>query len=317
MSTGKPAVVVLTGPTASGKSEMAMEIARWCGAEIVSADSMQVYRHMDIGTAKPSRAEQREVRHHLIDVCEPNRRFTVSDFQRLATEAMAGIHARGNLPLVVGGTGFYIDALLLSFDLPAEDEEQRVRTSLMRRARLEGTDALYSELLSVDPDSAARVHPNDTRRIVRALEVYTITGRPMSELMRRGEPRYASAIFALDVERDHLYRRIDDRVDTQIAHGLIGEVAYLLERFGDSLATARQAIGYKEIIGYLECRVTLPEALETLKRNTRRYAKRQLTWFRRKDAVEWLPATTNEERQAAIRRLRKVVEGILQNTVEC
>jgi tRNA dimethylallyltransferase len=316
MSMGRPPVVVLTGPTASGKSEMAMEIARWCGAEIVSADSMQVYRYMDIGTAKPSRAEQREVRHHLIDVCEPNRRFTVSDYQRLATEAIAGIHARGNLPLVVGGTGFYIDALLLSFDLPAGDEEHRVRSRLLQRARLEGSDALYRELLSVDPDSAARIHPNDKRRIIRALEVYIVTGKPMSALMRKGEPRYTSAMFTLDVERDHLYRRIDDRVDSQIANGLISEVARLLERYGDSLATARQAIGYKEIIDYLERRVRLPEAIETLKRNTRRYAKRQMTWFRRKGAIEWLPATTDDERKHAIGRLTEVVEGILQNPIE-
>ena len=316
MRIGKPPVVVLTGPTASGKSEMAMEIARWSGAEIVSADSMQVYRHMDIGTAKPSKVEQLEVRHHLIDVCEPDHRFTVSDYQRLATEAIAGIHARGNLPLIVGGTGFYIDALLLSFDLPAEDEGHRVRSRLLERARVEGTDALYRELLKADPDSGARIHRNDLRRIIRALEVYTITGRPMSAVMSKGEPRYSSAVFALDIERDYLYRRIDDRVDSQIAHGLIGEVVRLLERYGEHLATARQAIGYKEIIEYLEGKVSSSEAIETLKRNTRRYAKRQLTWFRRKTGIEWLPATTGEERKGAISRLRKVVEGILQNSIE-
>jgi tRNA dimethylallyltransferase len=308
----KPPVLVLSGPTASGKSEMALAIARDCGAEIVSADSMQVYRHMDIGTAKPTSAEQAEVRHHLIDVCEPDRRFTVSDYQELARIAIADIHSRGRLPLIVGGTGFYIDALLQSFSLPAESEDIGLRSQLAERAESEGLGALYAELLRVDPESASRVHPNDQRRIIRALEVYHATGRPMSDLMRKGTPPYESVMFALDVEREQLYQRINLRVDKQIADGLVGEVAWLLERYGDRLATARQAIGYKEIIEYLEERVGIEEALETLKRNTRRYAKRQLAWFRRYSQIEWLPATTLDERTASTARLRQAAAGILQ-----
>ncbi len=312
----KKQVVVLTGPTASGKSEMAMEVARSCGAEIVSADSMQVYKYMDIGTAKPTPEEQKEVRHHLIDVCEPDRRFTVSDYQKLAKKAIDSIHARGRLPLIVGGTGFYIDALIQSFELPAESTSSTIRSRLYERAATEGQESLYQELLEVDPKSESRVHPNNLRRVVRALEVYYVTGQPMSDLMSKSEPPYRSTILALDVEREHLYRRIDNRVDEQVSRGLISEVAWLLERYGERLATARQAIGYKEIIAYLESRVTIEEAIETLKRNTRRYAKRQITWFRRNRSVQWLPATSPIERDAALARLKEVVEGIHQNTVE-
>lgn len=309
-------VLVLAGPTASGKSEMALAAGRECGAEIVSADSMQVYRYMDIGTAKPTPAEQAEVRHHLIDVCEPDRRFTVSDYQKLAKVAISDIHSRGRLPIIVGGTGFYIDALLQSYSLPAESENMELRSHLAERAKNDGLDVLYSELLEVDPESASRVHRNDVRRVIRALEVYYSTGQPMSDLMTKGTPPYHPMTFALDVEREELYRRINLRVDRQVADGLVGEVAWLLERYGDRLATARQAIGYKEIIEYLEERVGVEEALETLKRNTRRYAKRQLAWFRRYSEIEWLPVNTPDERRASTARLRSAAEGILQNAVE-
>lgn len=313
---GNRAVVVLTGPTASGKSKIALEVARECPVEVVSADSMQVYRHMDIGTAKATSQERRLVKHHLIDVCNPDQRFTVSQYQRLANEAIDEIHARGNVPLIVGGTGFYIDAMLQSFELPEESAGIRLRLSLEQRAEKEGYESLYRELLEVDPESAVRVHPNDKRRIIRALEVYYTTGKPMSSLMTKGKPRYDSAMFALNVDRDVLYERINKRVDQQVADGLISEVAWLLERYGERLATARQAIGYKEIIEYLEGRASIDEALETLKRNTRRYAKRQITWFRQYTDLEWLPATTESERQAAISRLKRVVEGIANGSVE-
>lgn len=312
----KKAVIVLTGPTASGKSEIALDVARESAMEIVSADSMQVYRHMNIGTAKPTQEEQCAVRHHLIDVCDPDERFTVSQYQRLATKAIAEIHARGNIPLIVGGTGFYIDALLQSFELPEESSEGRLRSLLVERAEKEGREALYRELLEVDPESGSRVHPNDMRRIVRALEVYYMTGRPMSELMVKGKPRYAATMFALDVDRDVLYHRVNERVDHQVAEGLISEVAWLLERYGERLATARQAIGYKEIIEYLENRASVDEALETLKRNTRRYAKRQITWFRRYTDLEWLPATTNDQRATAATRLKQAAEGIVGYAIE-
>lgn len=312
----KKAVIVLTGPTASGKSEIALDVARESAMEIVSADSMQVYRHMNIGTAKPTQEEQCAVRHHLIDVCDPDERFTVSQYQRLATKAIAEIHARGNIPLIVGGTGFYIDALLQSFELPEESSEGRLRSLLVERAEKEGREALYRELLEVDPESGSRVHPNDMRRIVRALEVYYMTGRPMSELMVKGKPRYAATMFALDVDRDVLYHRVNERVDHQVAEGLISEVAWLLERYGERLATARQAIGYKEIIEYLENRASVDEALETLKRNTRRYAKRQITWFRRYTDLEWLPATTDDQRATAATRLKQAAEGIVGYAIE-
>lgn len=312
----KKAVIVLTGPTASGKSEIALDVARESAMEIVSADSMQVYRHMNIGTAKPTQEEQCAVRHHLIDVCDPDERFTVSQYQRLATKAIAEIHARGNIPLIVGGTGFYIDALLQSFELPEESSEGRLRSLLVERAEKEGCEALYRELLEVDPESGSRVHPNDMRRIVRALEVYYMTGRPMSELMVKGKPRYAATMFALDVDRDVLYHRVNERVDHQVAEGLISEVAWLLERYGERLATARQAIGYKEIIEYLENRASVDEALETLKRNTRRYAKRQITWFRRYTDLEWLPATTDDQRATAATRLKQAAEGIVGYAIE-
>lgn len=312
----KRKVVVLTGPTASGKSEIALKAAFGRPVEIVSADSMQVYRYMDIGTAKPTPQERRMVRHHLIDVCDPDQRFTVSQYQRLASQAIEEILARGHLPLIVGGTGFYIDALLQSFDLPEESSDGELRSMLAQRAANEGGHVLYRELLEVDPESGARIHPNDTRRIIRALEVYYTTGRPMSALMRKGEPRYSAVMLALDVDREVLYKRINERVDRQVADGLISEVAWLLERYGDRLTTARQALGYKEIIEYLEGRVSIDEALDTLKRNTRRYAKRQLTWFRRYSDLRWLPATTEEQVKVAIDSLKRIVEGIAGRSVE-
>lgn len=287
---GQPRVIVIVGPTASGKSAVGMELALKLGGEIVSADSMQVYRGMDIGTAKATPAEQAAVRHHLIDVVNPDEIFSVARYQELASAAIDEIWARGRLPVVVGGTGLYIDALIYGFLFPDEGRNPEVRAALEREAEERGVGALHARLSEVDPAAAERIHRNDLRRIVRALEVHEVTGEPISRLQRRhqGRPRYNARLFGMAVERRALVSRIEDRVDRMVEQGLLEEVRELFRAgYGPEL-TSMQAIGYKEFGDYIRGRASLSEALEALKMGTRRYAKRQMTWFKRNPDVEWI-----------------------------
>jgi tRNA dimethylallyltransferase len=285
-------LLVILGPTASGKSAVGMALARRMDGEIVSADSMQVYRGMDIGTAKPSLGEQVEIRHHLIDAADPDEVFNVARYQELAGAAIADAASRGKLPIMVGGTGLYVDAVVRGFLFPDEGRNPAVRKRLEREAAAgaDGAPALHARLALCDPEAARTIHPNDLRRIVRALEVFEVTGRPITELRRKHVPvnAYDSKLFGLTMPREALAARIDARVDQMVAAGLVDEVRRLLQMGYDPEATAMQAIGYKEFVAYLAGREGLEQAIDAVKLETRKYAKRQMTWFRKHDDIEWI-----------------------------
>jgi len=280
---------LLLGCTAAGKSALALPLAERLNAEILSIDSMQVYRRMDIGTAKPSPAERRRVPHHLIDVAEPGESFSVARFMDEADAALADIAARGRAVLAVAGTPLYLMALLYGlFDGPSADTE--FRTRLRERAAREGTETLHAELARIDPDAAARIHANDLRRIERALEVFERTGRPISAQQQQwsGPPRYVYRAIGLRRSREVQSHRINARVKEMIAAGLVDEVRRLLAEPSGLSDQAAQAVGYAEIIRHLRGDYSLEDAIEAIKINTRRLAKSQRTWFRRVQSVNWI-----------------------------
>ena len=294
----KKKIIAIVGPTASGKSALALALAKECGGEIISCDSMQVYKRMNIGTAKPSALEMSEVRHHLIDVKEPTESFSCEDYVSLASSAIDLVSESGRLPIVCGGTGLYLDALLRGGNSAPSIDTSDIRAELSLRAKNEGVFALYEELLRVDPESAAAIHPNNVKRVIRALEIYIASGEKKSELDKRSKefesPYDATVIYLNYLNRDILYRRIDSRVDSMIKDGLVEETrALMAERVFELNRTASQAIGYKELFGFIEGRESLESAIETLKRATRRYAKRQVTWFSAKDYILPLDADSD------------------------
>lgn len=286
-------IAILTGPTAVGKTEIAVLVAEQLNAEIVSADSMAVYRGLEVATAKPSPEQMARVPHHLINVVDVSCIFTVADYRRLALQAIADIEARGKLPLVVGGTRLYIVALTSGFfEGPGAHPELRRR--LQEKAEREGPESLHKQLAQVDPRTAVRLAPRDLKRIIRALEVYELTGTPISQLQeesQRMEPPCKGPMVALVRDRAELYRRINARADAMIEAGLEQEVASLLCAGYDESLTALQGHGYKELIGYLKGRYDREEAIRLLKRNTRRYAKRQLSWLRQEKDVVFVDAS--------------------------
>lgn len=308
-------LAVITGPTAIGKTEIAMAVAKSLNGEIVSADSMQVYRHMDIGTAKPGPEERREVPHHMIDVVDPDEPFSVARFQEGAREAIIRIREKGRLPLLVGGTGLYIRAVADNLMFPDKGEDQGLREALKREAMEKGSEYLYAKLLNVDPDGAKTIHPNDVRRIIRALEVYHLTDRPISELQKlRGQPHssYNLAMVGLRCNRDSLYARIDARVDRMIELGLVAEVKHLVDMgYGDCIISM-QALGYKEIIRHLRSEITLDEAVRIIKRDTRHYAKRQFTWFKKDPRIEWVDLDEYPYTRDAAYKVQSVIESKLK-----
>lgn len=285
----KKTVIVIAGPTASGKTSLSIGIAKKIGGEIVSADSMQIYKDMDIATAKPTEAEMQGIPHHLISIVESDESFSVAAYKEKAVEAIADIFCRGRIPVVVGGTGLYIDTLVNNttfFDFDKSDQREK----LQMRLQNEGIEKLFDELKSVDPETAERLHINDTKRILRALEVYYSTGKTISlqaELSHENESQYNWLIIGLTAEnRDVLYDRINRRVDIMLDDGLIEEAKTFSS--SEKSSTAKQAIGYKELKGFFDGSISLEEATENLKRETRRYAKRQLTWFRRNKNINWI-----------------------------
>lgn len=289
-----PRIVVITGPTATGKTRLGVLLAQQLGGEVVSADSMQIYRRMDIGTAKPTAAEMQGVPHHLIDVAEPEESWSAAKFVDAATAACLDIISRGRLPIVVGGTGLYIDSLVQGRSFGAVDETGGTRRELEERFEEIGGAAMLRELAQLDPERAARLHPADKKRIVRAYEVYLLTGRTITELDRESrerEPAFDAKYIILGwAERGELYRRIDARVDEMVAQGLFEEVEALLASGLGPDTTAMQAIGYKEAAEALRGECSREEAVEKIKRETRRYAKRQLTWLRRREGalrIDW------------------------------
>ena len=285
----KPLVAVVVGPTASGKTSLAIELAKIFGGEIVSADSMQIYKGMDIATAKPTEEEMQGIPHHLISIVGADELFSVNEFKKCAIDAIDSILAKNKLPIVAGGTGFYIDTLVNNTEF-LDYEKNDVRESLEKRAEAEGIKALYDELKVIDPDTAEKLHENDVKRIIRALEVYKSTGMTISEqcrLSHLNESDYRFCMIGINAhDRQLLYDRINLRVDMMLEAGLIGEA----EQFFSSAvsATAKQAIGYKELKPYFDGHCTLEEAVEKLKMETRRYAKRQLTWFRKRENINWI-----------------------------
>ena len=284
-------LIILTGPTAVGKTELSISLAKSIGGEIISADSMQVYKYMDIGTAKIRPEETQGVPHHLIDILEPDVAFNVAMFKELAKNAMKEIYERGHIPIVVGGTGFYIQALLYDIDFTEEEDDTSIRKELESLVNEKGGPYLHELLQKVDPESARQIHANNLKRVIRALEYYRMHGEKISvhnaEERQKKSP-YDFMYFVLTHERKVLYDRIEKRIDKMIKEGLISEVDNLLKKGYDSSLVSMQGLGYKEFIPYLKGECSLDEAVYILKRDTRHFAKRQLTWFRRERDVRWL-----------------------------
>ena len=283
-------LIILTGPTAVGKTELSISLAKSIGGEIISADSMQVYKYMDIGTAKIRPEEMDGVPHHLIDILEPDTAFNVAMFKDLAKNAVEDIYSRGHIPILVGGTGFYIQALLYDIDFSEEDSDASIRKELETLAITKGAGFLHERLREVDPESAEQIHANNVKRVIRALEYYRQTGKPISqhnEEQRQKESPYNLAYFVLNDERTRLYERIDARIDQMLADGLIDEVKRLKKMGYHKGMVSMQGLGYKEILSYLDGTWSLEEAIYVLKRDTRHFAKRQITWFKRERQVEW------------------------------
>lgn len=284
-------LIILTGPTAVGKTELSIALAKSIGGEIISADSMQVYKYMDIGTAKIRSEEMDGVPHHLIDILEPDVAFNVAMFKDLAKSSVEDVYSRGRIPILVGGTGFYIQALLYDIDFSEEDSDSSIRKELETLVEIKGAAFLHEKLREVDPESAEQIHANNVKRVIRALEYYQLHGEKISthnETERHKESPYDFLYFVLTHDRQVLYERIEKRIDQMIDHGLISEVDNLLKKGYDSSLVSMQGLGYKELIPYLQKKCTLDEAIYVLKRDTRHFAKRQLTWFRRERNVRWL-----------------------------
>lgn len=289
--TEKKPLVILTGPTAVGKTALSIKLASEIGGEIISADSMQVYRQMDIGSAKIKPEEMGGIPHHLIDILEPEEEFNVCLFEKLALEAMEQIYERGHIPVVVGGTGFYIQALLYQIDFTEEETDTAFRDKLWQLGEEKGNHYLHELLRKVDPESAEEIHENNRKRVIRALEFYENSGKPISthnKEQRQKTSAYNSCYFVLTDDRKKLYERIESRVDQMLSKGLVDEVRTLKERGCNASMVSMQGLGYKEILEYLDGRCSLLEAVEKIKKETRHFAKRQLTWFRREKNVIWL-----------------------------
>lgn len=288
----KKKLLVLTGPTAVGKTELSINLAKKTGGEIISADSMQVYKYMDIGSAKITKEEMQGVRHHLVDVLDPHTAFDVYTFKQMALEAMEGIYERGNIPIIVGGTGFYIQALLYDIDFTTcDDEENSIRKELEKLANEKGASYMNDMLRTLDPESAVSIHPNNIKRTIRAIEYCKLTGQKFSEHneeQRQKESPYDFRYFVLNDDRKVLYDRIDKRVDIMVNAGLVEEVEALKKMGLTRNDISMQGLGYKEILDYLDGITDLERAVYLIKRDTRHFAKRQLTWFRRERDVIWV-----------------------------
>lgn len=287
----KKPLIILTGPTAVGKTDLSIRLAKAIHGEIVSADSMQVYRHMDIGSAKVTKEEMDGVPHHLIDVLDPTDEFNVVVFQKMAKEAINGIYNRGHIPIVAGGTGFYIQALLYDIDFTENDGDMSIRHELEQAAAEHGAEYLHEILKEIDPESAKTIHANNVKRVIRAIEFYRQTGERISvhnETERQKESPYHFRYYVLNTDRPVLYERIDCRVDLMMEQGLVEEVKKLASMGCTKNLVSMQGLGYKEILDYLNGDCTLNEAVYILKRDTRHFAKRQITWFKREREVQWL-----------------------------
>ncbi|WP_433749987.1 tRNA (adenosine(37)-N6)-dimethylallyltransferase MiaA [Falsibacillus pallidus] len=308
----KKKLIVLIGPTAVGKTSLSIELAKEFGCEIISGDSMQVYRGMDIGTAKIRNQEMKGIPHHLLDIKDPSEHFSAAEFQQIVRKKIDEIHSRGKMPMIVGGTGLYIQAVLYDYQFTEAPGDESFRRKLEQRAQKEGSNGLYEDLKGIDPHSAKNIHPNNVRRVIRALEIFHCTGKTMSEYQESqdSEMLYDTALVGLTMDRDLLYQRINHRVDLMVHEGLLEEVKGL-HQINLRDVQSIQAIGYKEIYEYLDGKSSLDDALENLKQNSRRYAKRQLTWFRNKMDVQWFDVTNQQDSQKNFRKISDFIAGKL------
>ena len=286
----KPKVIVICGPTASGKTSLSIELAKQINGEIVSCDSMQIYKDMTIGTAKPTKEEMDGIKHYLLDFVSPDQRYSVAEYKKDAENAIEKIISEGKVPIVVGGTGLYLEALIYNIEYQNIEEDMEYRNKLYEIEREQGLSKLYEMASKIDSKAMEKISPNDKKRICRVLEIYHLTGKTKTELeeeSRKNEPKYNYKLFGITMDREKLYERINLRVDIMINQGLLDEVKNLLEKY-NNFPTAMQGLGYKEVVEYLNGLITKDEMIDKIKMETRRYAKRQLTWFRKYKNLIWI-----------------------------
>ena len=286
----KPKVIVICGPTASGKTALSIQLAQKINGEIISSDSMQIYKDMNIGTAKPDKQEMQGIKHYLLDFVEPNQRYSVADYKKDAENAIEDILQKGKVPIIVGGTGLYVDSLIYGIKYPNIEFNENYRKKLEKRAEKEGLEKLYEEARKIDPQAMEKISRNDQKRILRVLEIYNATGKTKTEQeieSRKNEVKYDYKVFAINMDREKLYDRINKRVDIMIQKGLIEEVENLLKKYNE-FPTAMQGLGYKEVVEYLQGKVLKEDMIENIKRESRRYAKRQITWFKKNKQTIWI-----------------------------
>lgn len=312
----KKKLVVLIGPTAVGKTKTSIELAKHYNGEIISGDSMQIYKGMDIGTAKITKEEMDGIQHHLIDIKAPNESFSAAEFQQIVREKIIEISSRGKLPMIVGGTGLYIQSVLYDYQFSEAPSDERYRQELEKKAIQNGNVWLHKELMKLDPKSGENIHPNNVRRVIRAMEIFHCTGKTMTDYQETQTPEklYDAAIIGLTMERDKLYERINHRVDVMMENGLLNEVQNLY-KMGMKDCQSIQAIGYKELYEFFNGYVSLEEAIVNLKQNSRRYAKRQLTWFRNKMDVSWFDMTDASDEAVLRKKINEIsreIEGKLK-----
>lgn len=286
----KPKVIVICGPTASGKTALSIELAKKINGEIISCDSMQIYKYMDIGTAKPTLEEQKEVKHHLIDFVEPNQRYSVAEYKKDAEKSIEEILSKGKTPIIVGGTGLYVDSLIYGIEYPEIELDEEYRKQLEKEIEEKGLESLYNKAKEIDSKAMEKISPNDKKRIMRVVEIYKATGKTKTEQeieSRTHEIKYDYKVFAIKMDREKLYERINKRVDLMVKKGLIEEVQNILKKY-DKFPTAMQGLGYKEVVEYLDGKTTKEEMIDKIKMQTRRYAKRQITWFKKNKQTVWI-----------------------------
>jgi tRNA dimethylallyltransferase len=308
----KPKICIIVGPTGVGKTDISIELAKALNGEIISADSAQVYKYMDIGTAKADEAEMQGIKHYMIDEVNPDQSFSVAQFRDRAESYIQEITAKGKLPIIAGGTGLYINSLLNNLDFTPSVGDENFRQEMQDIADQKGAEYLHNMLKDIDAESYQRLHPNDTRRVIRALEVYKYTGKTISyfqEESRKAPSRYEFAFVGLTMDRQRLYDRINRRVDIMLEKGLISEVQRLLDMGYNRELVSMQALGYKEIVQYLENEIGLEEAIFILKRDSRHYAKRQLTWFRRDERIKWFNFDDYEDRTLLLKNIINYIAG--------
>lgn len=293
----KPKVIVICGPTASGKTALSIELAKKINGEIVSADSMQIYKEMDIGSAKPTKEEKQGIKHYMMDIVLPKQRYSVAEYKKQAEQAIQEILEKGKIPIIVGGTGLYVNSLIYGIEYPDTKIDEAYRKQLEEIVQKEGLQKLYEQAKAIDPQAMLTISPNDKKRIIRVLEIYKETGKTKTEQeieSKKNGVKYDYFVFAIHMEREMLYERINKRVEIMLEQGLIQEVQNLIDKY-EEYPTAMQALGYKEIKEYLETKISKEEAIEKIKQETRHYAKRQLTWFRKNKEAIWLDANKKIE----------------------